>query len=81
EGNHGGQVVDQVNTMEDEEQPAPSTIEEGQLEEIKLELKPLDEESIIEFCLLSFEGPDLINESMMEESYQEDLVVPNSPLE
>ncbi|KAH9316174.1 hypothetical protein KI387_024801, partial [Taxus chinensis] len=53
----------------EEEQSAPSPIEEEQLEEIKSELRPLNEESIIEDFLLSFEGPDLIDESMMEEDH------------
>lgn len=40
-------------------------VEEEQLEEIKSDLE-LDEGSIIEDFLFSFEGPDLIDESIME---------------
>ncbi|KAH9332044.1 hypothetical protein KI387_004152, partial [Taxus chinensis] len=56
-------------SMKEEEQSAPSPIEEEQLEEIKSELRPLNEESIIKYFLLSFEGPDLIDEPMMEEDH------------
>ncbi|KAH9293495.1 hypothetical protein KI387_041301, partial [Taxus chinensis] len=55
--------------IKEEEQSAPSPIEEEQLGEIKSVLRPFNEESIIEYFLLSFQGPDLIDEPMMEEDH------------
>ncbi|KAH9288986.1 hypothetical protein KI387_033103, partial [Taxus chinensis] len=55
--------------MKEEEQPAPSPIKEEQLGEIKSELRPLNEESIIEDFFISFQGPNLIDEPMMEEDH------------
>ncbi|KAH9331096.1 hypothetical protein KI387_003204, partial [Taxus chinensis] len=66
--------------MEEDEQSILILIEEDQMEEIKLEFVVVEEESIGD-SLLSFKGPDLVDESIMEENYERDLAVPTSPPE
>ncbi|KAH9312688.1 hypothetical protein KI387_027723, partial [Taxus chinensis] len=61
-------LIQVAQPVKEVEQPDPSPIEEEHMGEIKSELRPLNEESIIEDFLLSFQGPDLINEPMMEDN-------------
>ncbi|KAH9307185.1 hypothetical protein KI387_044400, partial [Taxus chinensis] len=55
--------------VKEEEKQATSPIEQEKLGEIKSELSPLSEESIIQYFFLSFQGPDLIDKPMMEEDH------------
>ncbi|KAH9308796.1 hypothetical protein KI387_036707, partial [Taxus chinensis] len=51
---------------EEEEKPALNPIEEEQMDEIKSVFTTAEEGSIIDTFLFSFEGADLIDESIME---------------
>ncbi|KAH9315549.1 hypothetical protein KI387_024176, partial [Taxus chinensis] len=62
-------LIQAAQPNEEEEQSAPSPIVEQQLGEIKSVLKSFNEESIIEDFLLSFRGPDFIDEPMMMEDH------------
>ncbi|KAH9319939.1 hypothetical protein KI387_021708, partial [Taxus chinensis] len=52
-----------------------------QMDETKSDFVIAKEEGIIDNFLLSFEGPVLVDESIMDENSKEDMDVPNNPLD
>ncbi|KAH9289431.1 hypothetical protein KI387_033548, partial [Taxus chinensis] len=62
-------LIQVTQLVKEEEQPDPSPIGEDKLGEIKSQFGQLNEERIIEYFLVSFERPDLIDEPMMEDDH------------